>query len=100
VAERAAKTLVIRGGRVVDGEAGAAPRRADVAIEGGAIVAVGEGLSVPAGARVLDAGGCVVGPGLVDLHAHLRQPGAEEAETVESASRAAASSTSRLVPVA
>jgi len=90
VAERAAKTLVIRGGRVVDGEAGAAPRRGDVAIEGGAIVAVGEGLSVPAGARVLDAGGCVVGPGLVDLHAHLRQPGAEEAETVESASRAAA----------
>ena len=33
--------------------------------------------------RVLDAGGCVVAPGLVDLHSHLRQPGREEAETVE-----------------
>jgi dihydroorotase len=38
----------------------------------------------------LDATGCAVGPGLVDLHAHLREPGGEEAETIESASRAAA----------
>ena len=37
--------------------------------------------------RVLDAGGCVVAPGLVDLHAHLRQPGREEAETIETGSR-------------
>src|SRR2546423_48649 len=42
------------------------------------------------GRTVLDAGGCVVAPGLVDLHAHLREPGREEAETVESGSRAAA----------
>jgi dihydroorotase len=46
--------------------------------------------SVPAGTVVLDAEGCVVAPGLVDLHAHLRQPGREEAETVETGSRAAA----------
>ena len=39
---------------------------------------------------MLDAGGCVVAPGLVDLHTHAREPGAEEAETVETASRAAA----------
>ncbi|MDQ2827094.1 MAG: dihydroorotase, partial [Actinomycetota bacterium] len=39
---------------------------------------------------VLDAGGCIVAPGLVDLHAHLRQPGREEAETVETGARAAA----------
>ena len=39
---------------------------------------------------VLDCGGCVVAPGLVDLHTHLRQPGREEAETVETGSRAAA----------
>ena len=39
---------------------------------------------------VLDASGCVVAPGLVDLHAHLRQPGREEAETVETGARAAA----------
>ncbi|HAM00618.1 MAG TPA: dihydroorotase, partial [Acidimicrobiaceae bacterium] len=41
-------------------------------------------------AAVLDAGGCLVSPGLVDIHVHLRQPGMEEAETVESGSRAAA----------
>ena len=39
---------------------------------------------------MLDAGGCLVGPGLVDLHTHLRQPGREEAETVETGARAAA----------
>lgn len=78
--------VAIVGGTVVD-ETGS--RRADVIVSDGAIVAVGEGLDVPAGATVLDAGGCVVAPGLVDIHTHLRQPGAEEAETVESGSRAA-----------
>ena len=46
--------------------------------------------SVPAGTVVLEASGCVVAPGLVDLHAHLREPGREEAETVASGARAAA----------
>jgi dihydroorotase len=78
---------VIRGGRVVDRDG---ERRAEVAIEGDRIAAVGDALEVPRGARVLDAGGCVVAPGLVDLHTHLRQPGDEEAETVESGTRAAA----------
>ena len=40
--------------------------------------------------EVVDAGGCIVAPGLVDLHSHLRQPGQEEAETVETGSRAGA----------
>jgi len=75
---------VIKGGRVVD-ETGT--RTADVVIEDGRIVGVGDDLS---GDRVLDAGGCVVAPGLVDLHAHLRQPGKEEAETIETGSRCAA----------
>jgi dihydroorotase len=78
--------VLIRGARVVDqsGE-----RRADVAVEDGRIVAVEPELDVN-GARLLDAGGCVVSPGFVDLHTHLREPGREEAETVESGSRAAA----------
>jgi dihydroorotase len=78
-------TTVLRGGRVVDrtGE-----RTADVLIgEDGRIAAVGPGLS---GDRTLDAGGCVVTPGFVDLHTHLRQPGDEEAETIETGARAAA----------
>ncbi len=87
MAEVRLPTVVVRGGLVV-GAAGTA--RADVLVEAGTVVALGPGLDVPRGATVLDAGGCLVGPGLVDLHAHLREPGHEEAETVETGSRAAA----------
>ena len=80
-------TVVVRGGSVV-GPGGL--RRADVALAGGVVVALDESIDPPAGAVVLDARGCLVGPGLVDLHTHLRQPGREEAETVESGARAAA----------
>ena len=76
--------VVIKGATVVDQRG---TRRADVAIEDGRIVGVGPDLD---GGDILDAGGCVLAPGLVDLHAHLRQPGHEEAETVETGSRAAA----------
>jgi dihydroorotase len=79
--------LVVRGGTLVD-ETGA--RRGDVLVRDGRILAVEEMIDAPKGATVLDAGGCVVAPGLVDLHAHLREPGGEIAETVESGSRAAA----------
>ena len=77
-------TVVITGGLVVDATG---ERRADVAIEDGRILAIGTDL---AGDRVLDGAGCIVGPGLVDLHSHLRQPGQEEAETIETGARAAA----------
>jgi dihydroorotase len=80
--------LVIKGGRIVDETDETGERTGDVAIgDDGRIAAVGEDLS---GTAELDAGGCVVAPGLVDLHTHLRQPGREEAETVESGARAAA----------
>jgi dihydroorotase len=64
-------------------------RRADVVVDDHEqkILAVGEGLE---GDRDLDASGCVVAPGLVDLHVHLRQPGREEAETIETGARGAA----------
>jgi len=61
-----------------------------VVVRDGVVAAVVEAADVASGARVVDADGCVVAPGLVDLHAHLRQPGREEAETVESGARAAA----------
>ncbi len=79
--------LLIRGGWVV-GEA--ASVRADVHVRDGVIVAVGEDLEVPDGARVIEAEGSWVGPGFVDLHTHLREPGGEAAETVASGARAAA----------
>ena len=53
------------------------------------MAAVEEDIDGPTGAVVLDAAGCVVAPGLVDLHTHLRQPGREEAETIETGTRAA-----------
>ncbi len=78
-------TLAIRGGTVVDATGS---RRADVIVgEDGRILAVEPGLD---GDRSLDASGCIVAPGFVDLHTHLRQPGHEEAETIESAARGAA----------
>lgn len=63
--------IVVRGGTLVD-ETG--ERRGDVLVRDGRIVAVEEVIEAPSGATVLDAGGCVVTPGLVDLHAHLREP--------------------------
>ena len=69
---------------------GTGSRRADVLVHVGVVATVAESLDVPAGATVLDADGAVVAPGLVDLHTHLREPGREEAETVETGSRAAA----------
>jgi dihydroorotase len=80
-------TLVIRGGSVV-GPQGL--RRADVALAGATVVGLADTIDPPAGALVLHAEGCLVGPGLVDLHTHLRQPGREEAETIETGARAAA----------
>jgi dihydroorotase len=78
---------IITGGTLLDqsGE-----RAGDVAIEGGRIVEVGSGLAVRAGDLTLDATGCIVSPGFVDLHVHLREPGKEEAETIETGSRGAA----------
>jgi dihydroorotase len=81
------RTVLIRGGEVVDRDG---RRRADVLIEHGRIAAVEPSIDPPSKARVLDAGGCVVAPALVDLHTHLREPGREEAETIESGTRAAA----------
>ncbi len=85
---RSAGAIVIRGGRVVDSTGS---RDADVLVMDGAVVSVESNVGgYPLGATVLDASGCVVAPGLVDLHTHLREPGREDAETVESGARAAA----------
>jgi dihydroorotase len=79
--------VLIRGGRIIDqlGE-----RVADVRIEDGLISECGPDLSPRKGEAILDAQGCVVTSGFVDLHTHLREPGQEEAETIETGSRAAA----------
>ena len=80
--------LLIHNGRLLD------PSRsfdgpADVLIEGERIARVGPKIEAP-GAERLDASGLVVAPGFIDLHCHLREPGNDPAETIESGTRAAA----------
>ena len=78
------KSVVIKGGTILNqnGEL-----RADVRIENEKIVEIGTNLDADI---KLDASGCIVTSGFVDLHAHLREPGKEEAETIETGSRAGA----------
>src|ERR1700689_2435891 len=80
--------LVIRNGRVMDPASGLDAVR-DVAVKDGRIAAIGDDLALP-GAAELDASGLIVAPGFIDMHVHLREPGFEHAETIESGSRAAA----------
>ena len=79
--------LLIRGGRVVD-PARSRDEIADLFLEGGR-VAPAPG-TLPAGCEELDATGRLVVPGFWDIHVHLREPGEEAAETIETGSRAAA----------
>jgi dihydroorotase len=81
-------TLVLRNGRAVCPASGL-DATLDILIDGGKIAALGRGLR-PRGARLFDADGLVVVPGFIDLHVHLREPGQEHKETIESGARAAA----------
>jgi len=74
---------VFRGARLLGGKAG------DIHVRGGRIAAVGGSIDA-GGARVVDVAGLIALPGLVDPHTHLREPGAEDAETVLTGSQAAA----------
>src|SRR5437763_10213687 len=80
--------LLVRGGRVID-PVNNVDGLADVLVEDGHVRAVGANLSAP-DAEQFDATGLVVAPGFIDMHVHLREPGFEHAETIESGSRAAA----------
>ena len=82
------RKLIIRNGRVIDPATGL-DAVCDVLIENGRIASVGENLHVT-GAEKFDATGLVVTPGFIDMHVHLREPGFEYAETIESGARAAA----------
>ena len=64
-------------------------KKADLVLVGGLIASL-SAAEAPAGAKTIDCSGLVALPGLVDLHTHLREPGREDAETIESGSRSAA----------
>jgi dihydroorotase len=82
--------LVLRGGRVFvspqDVAGRMADQAADVRIVGGKVAEIGRGLSAP---RVVDVSGLWVVPGLIDLHVHLREPGQEYKEDIETGTKAA-----------
>jgi dihydroorotase len=78
---------LITGARVLDRDG---ERRVDVRVDGGVVVETADRLDPAHGDEVIDATGKVLCPGFVDLHVHLREPGREEAETIETGSRAAA----------
>ena len=97
--------LLIKNARVVD-PASETDGRMDVLVEGGKIAKMGQGIpesevgldapkseataaALPGG-RVIDATGNLLVPGLIDMHCHLREPGLEYKETIESGSRAGA----------
>lgn len=87
-------SLLIKNARVVDPASGT-DGLMDVLVEGGKIAEMGQGIpeskSPPLpGGRVIDATGNLLVPGLIDMHCHLREPGLEYKETIESGSRAAA----------
>jgi dihydroorotase len=83
-------TLLIRGGRVIDPAQGI-DRVDDVLVRDGLIVSVGHAGGQPLGRadETIDAAGLIVTPGLIDMHVHLREPGREEDETIETGTRAA-----------
>jgi dihydroorotase len=82
-------SLLIKGGRVID-PANHVDGRADVLVENGLITAVGPNINADPKVKVYDAKGLIVTPGLIDMHVHLREPGREDEETVQSGCAAAA----------
>lgn len=81
------KTLLIRNGTIIDPSQSLEARR-DLLIRDGRVAEIAESISAD-NAEVFDATGLIVAPGFIDLHVHLREPGFEYKETIESGARAA-----------
>ncbi len=83
------KNLLLKGGRIVD------PSQnvdvvGDLLIENGKVKAIGKVASLPKDCPVVDAKGLVITPGWIDMHTHLREPGANQKETILTGTQAAA----------
>ena len=82
--------FLLTGGRVIDPESGR-DGEADLLIQGNRIIKVGNiRKTLVKSAQIVKAKGLLIAPGLVDMHTHLREPGREDEETIQSGSRAAA----------
>lgn len=86
--ERSIYALINKNGRVIDPSINR-DEISDILVEDDKILKVAENIQEDAD-EVLDAGGCFVMPGLIDLHVHLREPGLEYKENLETGSMAAA----------
>jgi dihydroorotase len=84
-----ADSLLIRGGRIIDPSQDI-DKTASLLVKEGKIHWLGEYAPPDENYTVLDADGLIVGPGFIDLHCHLRQPGDEPKETIATGTRAAA----------
>lgn len=82
-----ADNILLKNGTIIDPWQGSQPK-GDISVKNGVIAQIG---SVPSGfkGKVFDIEGCVVAPGFLDLHCHLREPGREDEETIESGAEAA-----------
>ncbi len=82
-------TVLVRGARLLDPRAGL-DTMSDLLIRDGRVAEIGDSLEAPAGAEVVEADGLHAVPGFVDPHVHLRTPGREDEEDIDSGTRAAA----------
>ncbi|MEX0936021.1 MAG: dihydroorotase [Gemmatimonadota bacterium] len=83
------RSILLRGGRIVD-PSNHVDEHLDLLIADGKVVRIGADLESPEGAHIHPCDGLVVVPGLIDVHVHLREPGGEHKETIETGARAAA----------
>jgi dihydroorotase len=79
---------LLKNGLVVDPQAETLSQL-DLLVEADRVAAIARGLSAPE-AEIIDVAGCYILPGLIDLHCHLREPGEEFKETIQTGTRAAA----------
>jgi dihydroorotase len=82
-------SVLVKGARLLDPRA-AIDQAADLLIRDGQVAEIGDSLEAPAGAEVVDASGLHAFPAFVDPHVHLRTPGREDEEDIDSGTRAAA----------
>jgi dihydroorotase len=83
------RDVLLKGGRLVD-PSSQLDGVGDLLIRDGKIESAGGTIAAPADATVIDCAGQIVSPGFIDVHAHLREPGREDVETIATGARAAA----------